>query len=280
MNSIREDILDIVLGSGNDLTPAELQNRLFHESALTKAQVRAAIRVLVEDGLLGYSCRHGHTVVERSFSKPVRISKGIVVKPPRVSFAAEPNDVVIEIASGAAFGSGIHPTTRIALRGLEFLFKEAPYEKKKAHTAALDIGTGSGILAIAALHFGVSFAVGTDIDPCARCEAVENAAKNGFDGRFVVLDTPVEDISDHFDPIIANLRTPTLLRIGSKLSQICKASGAVVLSGIRIEESKTVCRAYESFRFENAWYAEEQQWCGFVFLERSGSSHAKLAPVK
>ena len=92
--------------------------------------------------------------------------------PHGLSFTGDPGDVVIRLRHGISFGSGDHPTTRLALRGIEQVFFETGQLINKSSDSALDIGTGSGVLAIACLLLGVKRAIGIDTDSCARKESL------------------------------------------------------------------------------------------------------------
>jgi len=92
--------------------------------------------------------------------KPFRVSKRIVIKPPDKTYIADGNDIVIDIKSGAAFGDGGHPSTYLVLRVLDSMFSSSNYIKDMALSKALDVGTGTGILAIAAAKLGMKSATG------------------------------------------------------------------------------------------------------------------------
>ncbi len=113
---IRKAILETVSGSAEKITPRKLEKIASKKYALEKKQIKAAIRDLIEGGELIYTYQYGSTFLEKSFSRPVRISKHVVIKPPENSFVSKPGDVVINLARGASFGTGQHPTTRLAVR--------------------------------------------------------------------------------------------------------------------------------------------------------------------
>lgn len=263
MSRIEHDILKMI--EGGPITPAALNKTVSRKFRMAMDEVKPIVRHLIAQGRLAYSDNHGRTVIEKSFLKPVRISAHVMLKPPAVNFSAQKEDVLLEMAQGAAFGDGRHPSTRVAVRALEHVLKNTLFLQYRTSSKLLDIGTGSGILAIAALHLGITTAVGIDIDPAARYEAAQNAQANGVETRFEILDAPLEGIRDRFDMIAANLRYPTLIRISSTISDLLKPSGAVVLSGIKIEESGEVTAAYTSRRFTYDWHVTENDWRSLVF---------------
>ena len=150
---------------------------------INKKQTKSVIRELVAGGELAYTYEYGCTFLERSFAKPVRISKHIVLQPPGHHHPANPKDVVVKIKPGASFGAGNHPTTRLAIQGIEFVLLGDQALDKTNNTSVLDIGTGSGVLLITAILCGMQTGLGIDIDACARVEAAENVRINGLDDR-------------------------------------------------------------------------------------------------
>jgi len=135
-----------------------------------------------------------------------------------VDFNAENDDVVVKINPGASFGNGQHPTSRLAVRAIEYLLKETELLPTGGETSLLDVGTGTGILAITALRFGITTGVGIDVDPCARREAMENAEENCLKDRFQIRKLDLAEIQNRFDLILANLRSPTLSRILTQMN--------------------------------------------------------------
>lgn len=263
IDPIEREILN--LAEEGHVTPIALTKAISRRFRLQFDEVKPVVERLITEGRLAYSFRHGRTIIERSFAKPVRISPHVMLSPPGGWFISRDEDVVIEIARGAAFGDGRHPSTRVAVRAIDHVLRDTLFLQNRKESVALDIGTGSGILAITALHFGIGKAVGIDTDSTARYEAAQNAESNGFVKRFEILHAPLEDIRQTFDMVFANLRYPTLIRIGSKLSALVKHSGAVVLSGIRLEESEKVTKAYSACGFACEWKATEKNWCSLVF---------------
>jgi len=245
-------------------TPIALANTISKKFQFSIEEVKSTITRLINAGCLAYSFRHGRTIIERSFENPVRISPHVILSPPGRNVVAHNGDIVVEVAQGASFGDGRHPSTRVAVRAIEHVLRDTLLLQHHKDAVVLDIGTGSGILAITALRFGVEKAVGIDTDAIARYEAAQNAKSNDLDMRFQILHTPLEHIRDSFDMVVANLRYPTLIRIGSKMAALVKHRSAVVLSGIRLEESERVMNSYGAYGFAMEWKATEKNWCSLV----------------
>jgi ribosomal protein L11 methyltransferase len=159
--TISKAILETVSGSRKKITPIALEKIAYEKYALGRKQIKSVIQSLIAKGELIYTYQYGSTFLEKSFNRPVRISKHVVIKPPENSFESKPGDVVINLAKGASFGTGQHPTTRLAVKGVEYALRECDYFKGSKKTCLLDIGTGSGILVIAAVLLGIQKGMGS-----------------------------------------------------------------------------------------------------------------------
>jgi len=229
--------------------------------------VQAAIRGLVAGGELAYTHEHGRTFLEPSFDRPVRVSERIVLSPPDREVPRGPGDIVVCLRPGAAFGVGRHPTTRLSLRGIEFALRREAAVHRCAGSRALDIGTGSGVLAIAAVKLGIENGVGLDIDPCAVAEARNNVRLNGLAGRIEISDRGLEGLDGLFSLVVANLRLPTLARLAAAIAALTMPGAALVISGVQQEEQAAVVAAYGRQRFECVWSVAEDRWIGLVLYK-------------
>ena len=128
----------------------------------------------------------------------------------------------------------------------------------------LDVGIGSGILAITALKMGVDKAVGIDIDPCAIYETRLNAEINHLGNRLFVTENSLDALTDSFDLITANLRYPTLTKLVKNIRSLCKACGIIILSGIKRDEIPAIRKAYPEKQFHTIWSVHEKGWAGLV----------------
>lgn len=269
INSIKELVLKTVSESYRYVTPVEIEKKLIQKAGLKRREIKKAIKDLVEESELIYSYNYGCSFIEKSFNKPVRISKHVILKPPGILYQRESDDVVVEIQKGISFGTGQHPTTRLAIRGIEYAAIEDGFFKKKKETSALDIGTGSGVLAIVSVLLGINKALGIDIDSCARSEARENVIINGLENKIKIDNKPLENIEKRFSLIIANLRYPTIKRLYPHLTQICAKEGYIVISGIKEFEEKDLLDTYTQKNFTNKWKEAEKDWVGMVLKKKS-----------
>jgi ribosomal protein L11 methyltransferase len=153
----------------------------------------------------------------------------------------------------------------LAIQGIEAALSEYHGILKADNSRSLDIGTGSGVLAIAAVLIGIKRAVGIDIDPCARAEAEKNIKLNSLEHRINILDTRVEDIKETYSLITANLRYPTLKRLSPHIAGLTQKKGAVVVSGIKSDEVEDLMNDFSKFYFTCTWKMFEKEWAGMVF---------------
>jgi ribosomal protein L11 methyltransferase len=163
---------------------------------------------------------------------PIRIGRFLVR--PTWSDAHDDDAITIALDPGMAFGTGLHPTTQQCLEAVSYLDLEG--------LRVLDVGTGSGILAIAAAKRGAREVVGVDTDPLAVRAAKENADANG-----VAIETRLgsaADVNGIFDVVLANLVGPVLVHIAPHLRARLRPSGSLVAAGITTEAERDVLSAF------------------------------------
>lgn len=138
--------------------------------------------------------------------------------------AAGPDGIELVVDPGDAFGSGSHPTTRLCLEAMAALVRGGDQ--------VLDVGCGSGILAVAALRLGAAGAVGIDIDPAAVEASTAVAGANGVADRLRVSVRPLVEVDGRFDLVLANLLIPVIEELGTDLAARVAPGGALVASGL------------------------------------------------
>lgn len=260
-------LIDTVAESDIRLTPKALEKKLRQRFSVPKRAFTTAVNHLIADGRLTYTYRFGCSFLERSYNRPVRISDKITLTPPEIPVQPVPGEIVVKLQQGASFGIGDHPTTRLAARGIEHVLSTGRFFHEEADFQALDIGTGSGILAIIAVLFGAKKAVGLDIDPCAISEAKQNVALNQLEDQIEIYDRTPAQIDAAFSMVTANLRYPTLKRLSSLIAEKTQQDGAVVISGIKSDEVPHTLDAYGRRGFCRAWDETEKGWAGLVLVK-------------
>ena len=195
--------------------------------------------------------------------RPIPIGKRLVVVPAWLA-NPHPERTAIYIEPGMAFGTGLHPSTRLALAEVEVLAPGAP--------RVVDIGCGSGILSLAALKLGAERAVGVDVDPVAVAVARRNAALNDLAERFTALTGSLDTLRSSEAPfgtgdlVLANILAPVLvdlLRAG--LAQVVEPGGALVLSGILDHQADEMAQAARAAGLREARRAIEGEWIALTF---------------
>ncbi|MGA6924353.1 MAG: 50S ribosomal protein L11 methyltransferase, partial [Desulfosarcina sp.] len=189
------------------------------------------------------------------------------LKPPRSSWWAGAGRTAVVLENGASFGDGTHPTTGMAIQLLDALLYPTCRSKTNQCLNAIDIGTGSGVLALVAARLGVGTVCGLDIDPCARYEARENIRLNGLEDRVVIRDDSLTGVVGPYDLVLANLRTPTLIHIKAELQKKVAHDCVLIFSGMKADESDLVSDAYRKAGFFTASKNQKHGW-GAICLMR------------
>jgi ribosomal protein L11 methyltransferase len=168
---------------------------------------------------------------------PVRLGD-LVVVPPWDAGPATEGGIRLVLEPGMAFGTGTHATTALCLRALQRWLVGHP------RSSVLDVGTGSGILALAAALRGAGRVAATDNDPIAVRVAEENAVRNALQGRVAFGTARLEDLEEKFDLVLANILCNTLVELAGALSGCLARGGRLVLSGILVEQAAEVAAAF------------------------------------
>ncbi len=195
----------------------------------------------------------------KQFAKIVKITDELVIKPAWLDYTPNPGEKVLELDSGAAFGTGTHETTQTCAKLI--------CKYKNEHTKLLDIGTGSGILAIIGGMLGAKEIVATDIDPVAVETAKINIEKNGYSQ---ICDVRCGDLlecikEEKFDMITANIIVDVLLILLKDVKQFLNPDGVLILSGILEERCHEILESAQANGFTLVGKMEENDWCGLAF---------------
>jgi ribosomal protein L11 methyltransferase len=194
----------------------------------------------------------------KEFFWPQRITSNLVVKPTWRNYRAEENEIVIEIDPGMAFGTGTHPTTALCLTMIE------KYIKPKDRF--LDIGTGSGILMIAAARLGAGIVHGIDNDETAVEVALKNLMQNKIDPRRykVAYGVLTQAVSECYDLVVANILSETILLLLDGILRFVTPEGLFVCSGITEKNREKVLLKIRSIGLEIVEIAGKDEWVAVV----------------
>lgn len=200
--------------------------------------------------------------------KPSRIGRHLVIKPTWETYAGGAEDIIIEVDPGQAFGTGTHATTRLCLEALEKIFMEkAPNGSATLLQPAgvLDVGTGSGVLSIAAAKLGACRITAIDIDPDAVTVARENLALNHIGGDVTVSTIPLRDTAGTYQIVVANIIAEELVKLGPELFSRVQPSGHLILSGILTEKEEYVMEGFAGFRLDLVETTRREEWSCLMF---------------
>ena len=198
--------------------------------------------------------------------KPLRIGRRVLLTPAWEEPEALPGDVVVRLEPGMAFGTGLHPTTRLCVAALEKWVRPGD--------SFLDIGTGSGVLSLAAAKLGATPVWSTDIDPLAIRAAKENALRNGIalapDGLHVEQGSVPAGQAGRFKVIAANILAEVLVGLfegayaNVPLAEPLAPGGHLILSGILEERSEMVLSAAARYGLKEVERIQEADWVALV----------------
>lgn len=172
----------------------------------------------------------------------LRVGRRLVIKPIWRRYRARSNDVVLALDPGMAFGTGLHPTTRLCLASLEKMADESAIDGRRV----LDVGCGSGILAIAAVQLGASSVVGIDTDPIAVAATDANARHNGLAPRVSARQGTLPIADSPFGVVLANLIASLLVDLAPELAAAVAPGGRLIASGIFIDRESDVRSALQA----------------------------------
>ena len=268
-------------GYHDDATPIDGLFRMVVKTYIKPGARGVETRRLIEDGLWRLSLifpaipepqfrlvrEEDWAHAWKKFYKPLRIGRHVVLKPTWEEFTPNPTDLVVELDPGMAFGTGLHPTTRLCVAALE--------EVVRAGDRVLDIGTGSGVLAIVAAKLGAGAIVATDIDPIAVAVAKENVALNGIalapEGRMDVRQESVPaGMMGVFDLIVANILAEVIAGLfdgkygNVPLHHPLRPGGLIIMSGIIEERAELVVEAVARHGLTLVARHQEEDWVALV----------------
>lgn len=196
----------------------------------------------------------------RRWAKPWRAGSRLVVVPSWVTVPSwvGPDEVVVRLDPGRAFGSGAHATTRLCLAELEA--RVAPGGR------VVDIGCGSGVLSVAAGLLGAGMVEAIDIDREAVRATEANAVRNGVQLVVRASLTPVEELAGSASLVVANIGAASLVAMAPSLMGIVEPGGTIVLSGVLDEQVPAVRTAYEAFGAVSSGGAADGEWRALVLV--------------
>lgn len=200
----------------------------------------------------------------KKFWKPQRVGKHIIISPSWEKFEKQSEeDIIINIDPGAAFGTGTHQTTRLCVSALEEIL-----ESDRNVNNLLDVGTGTGILAIIAAKLGINKIVGLDIDPIAVEISNENAKINNVENHCEFSDKLLSEINDSYDLVVVNILARTIVSMSDELKRLVKQNGKIILSGFIDTQLDKITDCFKVKGFNLVCIKEEEGWYSVVFEKK------------
>ena len=200
----------------------------------------------------------------RRFFAPQKVGKGFWIIPPWISPPSSQRRQVITIEPGMAFGTGTHPTTRCCLELMEEVAASLAFKD----ITALDVGTGSGILAIALAKMGAGKVLALDNDPVALKAARLNVRSNRVDRVVRLLNSTVGAVKESFTVVVANLTAETIVALAQALQRKVAPDGYLILSGILKPKVAEVLRQFPRGLFLLARQKIQREWATLLLKKR------------
>lgn len=203
----------------------------------------------------------------KQYFKPVRVSERLTIKPTWEEYTPEsPDEKIIELDPGMAFGTGTHPTTSLCLRTLETVIQGGE--------EVIDVGTGSGILAIGAIKLGAKHVLALDLDPVAVISARENVELNGLEQQITVKESDLLSVLGNQDPalgvqlpvkvVVANILAEIILLFVDDVYNALESGGTYIVSGIWKNKEQVVHDALVASGFEVSAIHRDEDWLAYV----------------
>jgi ribosomal protein L11 methyltransferase len=192
----------------------------------------------------------------KAYFPVLRVGRRLVIRPTWRRHRRAPGDVVLALDPGMAFGTGLHPTTRLCLTGLEPMADNGRLEGARV----LDVGCGSGILAIAALKLDAASALGVDTDPIAVEATLANARRNGLARRLRARVGSLPTGDAPVDVVLANLTAGVLVPLAPLLRDEVRPGGTILASGIFVDREAEVREAFEAVGLAVSTRTSEGDW--------------------
>jgi ribosomal protein L11 methyltransferase len=197
----------------------------------------------------------------KHFYHPFKVGPRLVIRPPWETYAAAPEDLVLTLNPGQAFGSGLHPTTQLCLEVLEACMAAQPGVR------LLDVGCGSGILSLAAVLFGGIGAYGIDLDPVAVRVARINARLNHLSRRVAFAIGSLEVVNGPFEVVVANILLEPILALLPAFRTLLAPGGRLILSGILAAEVPQLQRRLSTPGWRISQQTTREEWAAVVCAE-------------
>ena len=232
---------------------------------ITSEKIEQLLNGLVNEGFLEKFTIEKNTVENKNWNEiweksreVIRISDKIVIKPTFKEYIPQTNELVLTIDPKMSFGTGEHQTTQLVLNLLERYVKPG--------MKVLDVGSGTGVLAITAVKLGAASAVAVDNDGWCYENCKENAELNNVSNSIKIITGDIKNVDEKgFDLVLANIQKNILLEILDDLKMKIKENGILILSGLLLKDEEEIMISYSDSGFTFVEKSVKDDWISLVF---------------
>ena len=245
-----DDCLKVFSGSGNEVNETKISDMLEKLVAEKLIKSFSIKKEILEDKNWNELWEKGREII--------RATQRIIIKPTFKNYSPKENEIVLTIDPKMLFGTGEHQTTKLVLSFLEKYIK--PGYK------ILDVGSGTGLLAIASVKLGAKRAVALNADETSFDNCKENCSLNNVTDSVHIFTGEIGSLEENsFDLILANIQKNVLFEIAESIKQKTSAGGLVILSGLFREDEKFILDRFTQIGFQKVDFAKMDEWIALVF---------------
>lgn len=233
--------------------------------SVTLQDVENILQTLITENLIDSFSVEEETIEDRNWNeeyeknvKVIEVTDRIVIKPSFKEYSPKPNQIIIAIDPKMSFGTGDHATTKLIIQLIE--------KYVSGGEKVLDVGSGTGVLAICAVMLGAQSAIGIDNDEWCLLNGNENVKANNLEDRVEIKLGELKNlIEKDFDLIVANINKNILLEIAAGLKLKMKKTGTLILSGLLYTDENDIIKAYSAMNFILKERSALDEWIALVF---------------
>jgi len=239
------------------------------DSGISKASIESLLSKLIDEKVISSFSVYEKIIEDKNWNEEweknrqvVKVSEKIIIKPTFKDYKKRNDEIVITIDPKMSFGTGTHESTKLIL----LLLEKFDLTGKKI----LDVGSGTGILSIAAIKLGAKSAVAVDIDEWCYDNCIENCKLNNVSEYVKVIKGNVDDIAQNdFDIVLANIQKNILLEIAAEIKKRVNEKGIIILSGILLKDEDEIIKHFKLYGLEMIEKETMNEWVALVLKATS-----------
>ncbi len=237
------------------------------ENCISVKDIETVLNAAIRENLLRSFSIEENIIEDKNWNEEweksinvIEVSDRIVIKPTFRDYDKKPGQIIITIDPKMSFGTGEHQTTKLVLK----LIEEVDLQNKKI----LDVGSGTGVLAIASVKLGAASAVAIDNDEWCLDNARENCELNDCTNKVTVLMGEIKNVEDkNYDVILANIQKNVLLAIKDDIALRIKKGGVLILSGLLENDEEDISHEYALNGFKKILTQKMDDWIAIKFVK-------------